>query len=51
MTSWQQIGQYEYEYDEHCQYTGWCRCAGNGARLKNGKWPEWNNKTGERRYR
>jgi len=43
MTSWQTIGQYQYEYDEN-GYTGWYRCV--GGRLADGRWPEWNSKTG-----
>jgi len=46
MTSWQRLGQYECEYDE-CGYTGWCRCV-NG-RLANGRWPQWNENTGQKR--
>lgn len=46
---WQTFGLCEYEYDgDQDKYTGWCRRT-NG-RLANGKWPEWNNKTGQRRY-
>lgn len=44
---WQQIGPYEYEVDENCQYTGWYRCV--GGRLKDDRWPQWNNKTGATR--
>ncbi|MFA5127706.1 MAG: hypothetical protein WC457_01730 [Patescibacteria group bacterium] len=42
------LGAYEYEYDRY-GYTGWYRCA--GGRLADGRWPEWNFKTGATRYR
>ena len=45
MTSWQRIGQYEYEFDND-GYTGWYRCV--GGRMAGG-WPEWNSQTGEKR--
>lgn len=48
MTAWQTLGRYQYQYDEK-GYTGWCRCV--GGRLRNGLWPEWNENTGEKRYR
>lgn len=49
MNSWQIImSGYEYEYDEHGEYTGWYRCV--GGRLENGQWPEWNSFTGATRY-
>jgi hypothetical protein len=44
MTAWQTVGQYEYEYNEESEYTGWYRIV--GGRLANGHWPQWNNKTG-----
>ncbi|TSC65755.1 MAG: hypothetical protein CEO22_370 [Candidatus Berkelbacteria bacterium Gr01-1014_85] len=44
--SWQQLGQYEYEYDVR-GYTGWYRCT-EGC-LADGDWPEWNYNTGEQR--
>lgn len=47
MTAWQTLGRYEYEYDEHGQYTGWYRCV--GGRLANAHWPQWNYKTGAER--
>ena len=47
-TRWQQIGShYEFEYDEH-GYTGWYRCV--GGRRADGRWPDWNSRTGEKRY-
>ncbi len=47
---WQKLGQYEYEYS-HGQhdYTGWYRCV--GGQLADGRWPQWNHNTGEKRYR
>lgn len=45
---WQKIGQYEYEVDGICEYTGWYRCV--GGRLADGRWPYWNYKTGGKRY-
>ncbi len=48
MTFWQTLGHYEYEVDdEGFHYTGWVRCV--GGRLTDGRWPEWNIHTGERR--
>jgi hypothetical protein len=47
LTSWQRIGNYEYEHDGH-DYTGWHRCV--GGRLADGRYPEWNYQTGETRY-
>lgn len=51
MTSWQKLGQYEYEvmYDKsgHGHYTDWYRCV--GGQLADGSWPAWNRKTGEKR--
>lgn len=38
MTGWQQIGNYEYEYDKN-GYTGWYRCV--GGRLVTGIHPQW----------
>ncbi len=46
MTAWQQLGQYEYEYDES-GYTGWCRCI--GGMLADGRWPQWNSYSGASR--
>jgi hypothetical protein len=46
MVSWQILGQYEYEYTSR-GYTGWYRCV--GGRMSDGKWPQWNFKTGEAR--
>lgn len=51
ITAWQSltIGAYEYQYEYTEQgYTGWHRCA--SGRLADGRWPEWNYKTGETRY-
>lgn len=45
---WQRREQYEYEVDQKGEYTGWYRCV--GGRLADGRWPEWNEKTGEKRY-
>lgn len=45
---WQRFGQREYEADRHHQYTGWCRHV--GGQLADGRWPQWNNKTGATRY-
>lgn len=49
LLGWQDspCGRYEYEHDGS-NYTGWCRC--KDGRMANGRWPEWNNKTGENRY-
>jgi len=47
MTSWQTVGNYEYEIDQS-GYTGWYRCL--GGRLADGRWPEWNIKTGAKRH-
>ncbi len=47
LTAWQQIGQYEYEYNAYCQYTGWYRCV--GGQLADGRWPQWNSYTGATR--
>lgn len=46
MHGWQRIGPYEYQFDKN-GYTGWCRCV--GGRLADGRWPEWNQNTGEKR--
>lgn len=46
MTSWQQLGHYEYEYGQN-GYTGWCRCI--GGQLANGTWPQFNSYTGATR--
>lgn len=46
-TSWQRVGNYEYEHNGH-DYTGWHRCV--GGQLADGRHPEWNYKTGETRY-
>jgi hypothetical protein len=46
MKLWQRLGQYEYEHDGS-HYTGWYRCA--GGRMFDGRWPEWNYRTGEER--
>jgi hypothetical protein len=56
-TMWQTLGNYEYEaaqnYDRNGRpvggmfYTGWYRCV--GGRLADGKWPAWNQNTGEER--
>lgn len=48
MTFWQRLGQYEYEVSEG-DYTGWVRCV--GGQLADGRWPQWNTYTGERRFR
>jgi hypothetical protein len=45
---WQTVGQYEYEIKEGTGYTGWYRC--EGGRLADGRWPEFNYKTGKTRY-
>lgn len=34
---WQTLGDYEYEVDKNCQYTGRYRCV--GGRLADGTWP------------
>lgn len=48
MTAWQRLGQYEYEYSyDRSAYTGWYRCV--GGRMADGRWPQWNSKTGETR--
>lgn len=47
MTSWQQIGSYEYEYDEN-GYTGYYRCF--GGRQADGRWPAWHSETGAMKY-
>ncbi|MFA6588256.1 MAG: hypothetical protein WCT08_04245 [Patescibacteria group bacterium] len=47
MKGWFVQGGYEYEYDKHGQFTGWCRCV--GGRMANGSWPQWNNLTGKSR--
>ena len=47
MTSWQQIGNYEYEFDEN-GYTGRYRCV--GGRLADGRWPCWDYNTGVKSY-
>lgn len=51
MTLWQQLSfcnnRYEFEYDQR-DYTGWYRCI--GGRLADGRWPEWNYRTSEKRY-
>lgn len=40
---------YEREFNQRRQvFTGWYRCT-NGW-LRDGRWPEWNDQTGERRY-
>lgn len=46
MNAWQTLGQ--YEYNRH-GYTGWYRCV--GGRGADGRWPQWNINTGEKRYR
>jgi hypothetical protein len=45
--SWQTFGLYEYEYTSAGNYTGWYRYV--GGRLTDGRWPEWNNRTGQER--
>lgn len=45
---WRRFGQYEFEVNEHSQYTGWYRCV--GGRLANGRWPQWNDATGATAY-
>lgn len=47
MNSWQTQGEYQLEYNRH-GYTGWYRCV--GGRLADGRWPKWNDVTGEKRY-
>ena len=47
MITWQIFGQYECEYYED-RRTGWYRCV--GGRLADGRWPEWNEDTGQKRY-
>jgi len=48
MKMWQSQGNYEYEYDHSRErYTGWCRCV--GGRMADGRWPQFNNQTGETR--
>ena len=46
MTAWQQLGNYEYEYNKY-GYTDWYRCV--GGKMANGRWPERNSKTGAQR--
>ncbi len=45
---WQTLGKYQYEVNEKDDYTGWQRCI--GGKLADGRWPEWNYKTGATRY-
>lgn len=51
-TFWQTLGRYEFEVKEgtdgNCYYTGWIRCV--GGRLADGRWPQWNEYTGEERF-
>ena len=49
-TVWQQssfCGGWEFECDEHGELTGWYRSV--YGRLADGRWPEWNERTKQRR--
>jgi hypothetical protein len=46
ITGWQTQGKYQYEFDSG-GYTGWCRAV--GGRMSDGRYPQWNYKTGEQR--
>jgi len=48
---WLPIGQYEHQFvwrPGKCFATGWYRCI--EGRLRDGRHPEWNDATGEKRY-
>ena len=49
LSEWREtsIEGFQFEVDERGEETGWIRCT--DGRLSDGRWPEWNERTGEER--